>query len=194
MKRRSPVAHRAQPGSFRVMGVDPGLTKMGLVVLEMASGMEKPRLVTIRMVETPGTPAKDRKRLKMRVSHDDQRRMKLQWEALKEEAEGVVAIGVETYAPQVGLTGKNAWKTAWSFQLACCFAWTLGITPNPQRPDDLKRALLGTNKGGKVQIVGAAMDRIEGLGEALDGYSPTTWEHLADAAGHAYLAIQNYLE
>lgn len=120
--------------------------------------------------------------------------MRLQWDALLESTEGVVAIGIETYAPQVGSAGRSAWKTAWSYQLGCCFAWTLGISPFLQRPDDLKRAMLGTNSGGKLQVIAETVNRIDGLGELMDGYSSATWEHLADAAGHAWLALKTYLE
>jgi len=121
--------------------------------------------------------------------------MREQWDALHYFTRGypVHAIGVETYAPQIGQMGRGAWKTAWSFQLACCFAWTLGITPYSQRPDDLKRFLLGKNKGGKVQVMGKVIAQIDGLGEALEEFSPGKWEHLSDAAGHAYLALDTFL-
>ena len=105
--------------------------------------------------------------------------MNLQWEALIEEAVGgIMAIGVEAYAPFSGQMGQNAWKTSLSFQTVCCFARTLGLEPQVTRPDDLKREFIGKNKGGKVQVMGGLFQKVDGLAEMLEEFSPGKWEHL----------------
>jgi len=175
------------------MGVDPGITHMGIVILSWGTGAEKPKVEKLRLVKTPGTPEKELRRKKGRRTVDDQRRLKLQWEAMREEGEGCHAFGVEAYTVGRDM-GKNAWKTALSYQGAVAFAWTLGIEPNITLPMDLKREFIGAKAGGKVQVLGQVIQEVSGLDVQLEQFPPGAWEHLSDATGHAVLALRRYLQ
>lgn len=116
--------------------------------------------------------------------------MSEQWDVLEAVALGVSAIGVESYT--VGqVMGRNAWKTALSYQNVCSFARAHRIPLVISRPDDLKRRFLGSNKGGKVGVMGKVLEAVDGLAEELEAFSPTKWEHLADAVAHGLMALES---
>lgn len=182
--KRKPVLAQSR----KVLGIDPGLTATGLAILTGTPA--QPVLENLELIKTPATPAKVKKATKTKVADDDLRRMRAQWEALQQRIIGCAALGVETYTPILGQAGRSGWKTAWSYQVAVCAAWQHGLGVYPARPQELKRFLLGSVKGGKVEVMQAVMARIPGLAVALEQYPPGVWEHLADAAGHALLVFQ----
>lgn len=196
--KRTPVPKKAttsNPRTIRVMGVDPGIASMGVAILEWSPEAPWPKADQLKLIKTPGTPKKvlNRKATKGRVSDDDQRRVKLQYEALSELATDIVAIGAEVYTVGAGGLGGNSWKTCFSYQSVCCFAWANDIQLYVQRPDDLKRQIVGKKAGGKVQVMGKLIAEINGLDIFLEGHAPGSWEHLSDAAGHALLALRRYI-
>lgn len=142
------------------------------------------------MLETAKAPKKVMRDL--RVAADDQRRLKYYWDQLVAEmkAHQVVAIGVESYAPWPGQMGGSAWKVGFTYQLAMCAGWAHGVLPMVFRPDDLKRRLLGRNAGTKGAVEAALKALVSGFADALQELPKTKREHVADAVGHAVLAME----
>jgi len=89
--------------------------------------------------------------------------------------------------------GGNAWKVANVAQSIVCLGWTNGYRPMLFRADDLKRYFLGRNKGTKDDVEKALYEHVEGLSKAIERFPETKREHVADAVGHAVLAL-NELE
>ena len=125
---------------------------------------------------------------------DDQRRIKIQWERLRELVPGCVAVGTEVYTVGSGGANASGWKTALSYQASCAVAWEYGVELHVQLPADLRRGLLGTAKGGKVSVMSKLLTEISGLDKLLEEHPPGAWEHLVDAAGHALLALRKHVE
>jgi Holliday junction resolvasome RuvABC endonuclease subunit len=170
----------------RVMGVDPGLAEMGAVVLEQV-GFQKPLVLAAKLIKTE--KAKKKERSHLRVSADDQRRYSEMWAALSELADTyqVVGVGVEIY---------DAWKmTANAVKVACVygmvtgFGFARGIVVSPWRPQDLKRVIAGKLSASKEEVQDALAEKVVGLNDRLLDFAKGYHEHLADAAGHAYLTL-----
>jgi len=98
---------------------------------------------------------------------------------------------VEHYAPWPGSMAGNAWKTALGYQIALCsgFAAEWEIQIKIARPDDLKRAFLGRNKGTKEDIIAVIPNKVVGLKEILVDTKKVWHEHIVDAVGHAYFGL-----
>ena len=101
--------HR-RPDILITAGADPGLAKFGLAILKNED--QKISLVETLLLETEKSDKKVMRDL--RVSADDQRRLKEFWDILIERLVGhkVKAAGIESYAPFPGSMGGNSWKVA----------------------------------------------------------------------------------
>ena len=170
------------------LGVDPGFSSMGIAVIQR-NALGQINLMTADVLETKKANKKAMRDL--RVAADDQRRMREFWDRLLDciDSYEPKAVGVESYAPWPGQMGGNAWKVAFSYQMAICACWTKGIRPLSFRPDDLKRRILGKNSGDKRSVELMLYTKIGGLEAFLATMPKTKHEHAADAAGHAYLAM-----
>ena len=164
---------------------------MAIAVVTKLTGEDLPVVEWVRFLETPATPEKIRKKEKIRVADDDQRRVAYQEAALSAEIErwAPEAMGIEVYS--VGRSvGGNAWKTTYSYQAALTLGRCRGLTSERFLPQDLKRAFVGSNKGGKVSVMSGVLRSVSGLETHLEEYAPGKWEHLSDAAGVAILALR----
>lgn len=173
---------------IRTLGVDPGFAKMGVAVLEKTTAGSA-RAIHLRVIETKKASKKELRSL--RVASDDQWRLHEIWSALDavgQEYGPFAAVGVETYSPYRG-TGSG-WKAALAYQLVCCQAWNWGVSALPFMPQDIKRAFAGNISASKGDIIEAMGSKIVSFVVHLEGIAKTKHEHVADAAGHAYLAIE----
>jgi len=177
--------------TLTAVGVDPGLAKMGIAVVERS-----PERTKLRYMDLLVTKKGSKKQLRnLRIADDDQRRIKELYDATvatlkKYKAHG---IGVESYTPH-GPMGGGAWKVGNVAQSIVCLGWSLGFRPMLFRPDDLKRTFLGRNKGTKLDVQVALYEHVDGLEKALMRFPETNREHLADAVGHAVLALDEMEE
>lgn len=172
---------------FRALGVDPGFANTGLAVVEVSP---TPKLIALRFLETSKSSKKAMRDI--RVSADDQRRLRSIWDALSETIEQYHpnAIGVESYALFPGQLGGNSWKVALAYQLSVCVGWKYGVLPMVFRPDDLKRRFLGKNAGTKLAVEDVLKVLVLGFKDALLEFPKTKREHVTDAVGHAVLALE----
>lgn len=132
---------------------------------------------------------------KLRVATDDQRRLREQWDILSAIGQMMAAqdlpiraLGIESYTP-FQARGGNAWKSGLSYQVACAFAWSLGLEPWVFTPGDLKKLFTGRLASTKGDVGAACLAKITGLQKFLAQYPQGQHEHLTDAAAHGYLAL-----
>lgn len=181
--------------TLTVVGIDPGWANQGMVALRQTQG-EQIQLVGVSLLETEKDKSAKAKHL--RVSIDDGRRLRELWEgmdAFVTPLGSVNSIGVEAYAP-FKAQGGNSWKSSMAYALVHGYAHHRDILVQPALPLDLKKSF-GLAKGAsKAEIGEALFQKIPALHEALlekvKGrlrYAEGKWEHLTDAAGHAYLAL-----
>lgn len=177
---------------MRVLGIDAGWANTGGVVID-GTGYTRPVYVAGQCIRT-----KVDKTSQDRVSVEDARRLSEVWagfEALYRIAGHLDAVAAEAYSIFANKQGGNAWKTTYVWATAHSFAMAKGIPFFVFLPLDLKRAFSLQNKEvSKEQVQGALCRRVDGLGEFLEDYRPrSAHEHLADAAGHAYLGLERLL-
>jgi Holliday junction resolvasome RuvABC endonuclease subunit len=180
------------PWVLRVMGVDPGFASCGVVVLEQREGQVKALLGTVLR-----TKKADKKVLRdLRVSADDQRRMRTFWAGLQSAAVAGLpqALAVETYAPQPGRNGGNAWKAAMVYGMVQGFGLANGLQVLPFLPSDLKRAFANRASASKQAVADVVLEQVPGLKAFLKGLPEGQHEHLTDAAGHALLGLREMAE
>lgn len=172
------------------MGVDPGLAKIGVAVIQQTMG-QSVRLVRLDLLQTKKATKKELRHTRM-VS-DDQRRLRELFDGLNsirtELNRAPVALGVEAWTPFPGKMGGNAWKTALGYQTVVVFGWSQGWNVMPFHSGDLKRCFLGKQGGTKDEVAQAMFQKVEGLEEAVQKLAKGHREHVTDAAGHAYLAL-----
>jgi Holliday junction resolvasome RuvABC endonuclease subunit len=99
-----------------------------------------------------------------------------------------MAVGVESYVPY--RAAGSGWKAALAYQLVCCLAWDWGVAAMPFTPGDLKRAFAGRLKATKGDVIEAMGQKLVSFAAQLEGIAKGHHEHVADAAGHAYLALE----
>ena len=169
-------------------GCDPGFSKFGIAILQLED--KKISIVSTRLIETQKSDKKTMRDL--RVSADDQRRLKTFWDVLIDYFGRlqIKAAGIESYCPFPGQAGGSAWKVGFAYEMAVCACWAKNVTPMIFRPDDLKRRFLNKKSGSKLEIEEAIVELVSGAREELDKYPKTKREHIADAIGHAYLAME----
>lgn len=197
--KRVPIVRQRSPwtevGSDVVIGIDPGFASLGAVVIYRPPG-ELPRVVRSELIETQKAPKKNRSSL--RVSHDDLRRYsEIYGKASKlVQNHQVVAMGIEVYQP--GFQGSGgarrgggaASKTmaVYGMLLGLGFAHRLFVSAG--NPADVKRRFAGRVKASKEEVIERMRGVVVGIGDFLDEVPKTKREHLADAAAHAVLALE----
>lgn len=172
-----------------VMGVDPGFASMGVAILEKpTTGPIAVRMA--RVLESKKAP-KETLRL-IRVASDDQRRLREFWVELHEIMEEYKprALAIEQWRPFPGQMGGNAWKVGQACQVAQCVAWQREMSQFSFLPSDIKRRFLGKQAGDKNRVGYAILQAVEGLAPMLFSMAKGKHEHVYDAVGLAYLALE----
>lgn len=176
-----------------VMGVDPGLGTLGVVVLEQLSPDLQPKVLLAKVIQTKKADKKLRSNL--RVTNDDQRRYKEIWSKLSDIATeyDVYGVGLEAYRVFEG-RGGNAWKTAVVYGGIIFWAHTRNLYIAPFLPTDLKKRFCDKKSASKKEVENRLCFLIEGLEDKLKKIPKTKREHVADAAGHAFLILEEVAE
>nr|WP_076388252.1 crossover junction endodeoxyribonuclease RuvC [Vaginimicrobium propionicum] len=134
-----------------VLGVDPGLTRCGVGVVE-AIGASSPRLVTVGVIRT--SPDQDHAHRLLKINNDLER-----WVTkIKPDA-----IAVERVFAQHNL--RTVTGTAQAAGLAMMIAAKYGIPVALHTPSEVKAAVTGSGSADKAQV-GAMVKRILRLSEA----------------------------
>lgn len=171
---------------MRVMGVDPGLARVGVSVLETTE--TRPRVLDMYVV---GTSKGEGKR-----TDDDVARMQLIWANLErtfnEFAPQMVAIEAYTvFKPGQGGQGKGAgWKALYAYAMACALGFSRGVVVRSFMPAELKLGVTQSRTAGKSEVEQALYGLVDGMSTFLDVTPPQDREHAADAVGHALLGIR----
>lgn len=181
-----------QSPTLRMMGVDPGLASMGVVVLEQRA-QEIPLVLAATLVRTQKATKKERTHL--RVSADDKRRYSEIWRVLWETAEqfNIHGVGVETYDTFVRQSAA-AMKCAAVYGMVMGFSFARNIVAFPFRPGDLKKGVTGKLNSSKEDVRAALAGKVINLESFLQKIPEGELEHVGDAAGHALLALREMHE
>ena len=150
---------------MRVLGVDPGLTRCGLGVVDGLPGRQ-PRLIAVDVVRTP-------------AELDTARRLVLLEEALDAWIVDYrpTAVAIERVFAQHNV--QTVMGTAQAAGVAMLVAGRRGVPVSLHTPSEVKAAITGSGRAGKDQV-GAMVTRILRLEEA---------PRPADAADALALAI-----
>ena len=189
---------KAQP-LIQAMGVDPGWALTGYALVEETTGPQY-RLLTAGLIEAKGTP---KKKLKgMRVSVDNLRRSGEIISSLLAACQQYrpKAIAYEEFQVNPGQVGKLGARrhlspAAMRTERVVGIVHTLGVVYDAavfaQIPTDLKRPLTGFANASKAEVQAWCCDNIIGAGAFFDGMrAKKKHEHIADAMGHAVIAIR----
>jgi Holliday junction resolvasome RuvABC endonuclease subunit len=178
----------SEAAMLRIMGVDPGLASLGVVVIEA-----RPGRLHVLAADVLRTKKASKKALRdLRVSADDQRRIRVLWAGMHAIATTYRpdVLAVETYAPQPGRTGGDAWKAAVIYGLVLGLGLAHRCHVLPFLPSDLKRGLARKASASKQEVADVVLGRIDGLAGLLAAIPAGQHEHATDAAGHALLALE----
>ena len=150
---------------MRVLGVDPGLTRCGLGVVDGLPGRQ-PRLIAVEVVRTP-------------AELDTARRLVLLEETLDAwiRDHRPTAVAIERVFAQHNV--QTVMGTAQAAGVAMLVAARRGVPVTLHTPSEVKAAITGSGRAGKEQV-GAMVSRILRLEEA---------PRPADAADALALAI-----
>lgn len=175
-----------------VMGIDPGFASGGVAILKRSSpSPQSPvRALAVKFLGTEKATKKARNSL--RVSADDFRRYKELWLML-EDLRIVYcpyAVGVEAYMPQGPRGGGQATKTLAVYGGVLWWALSRGLFVAPFVPSDLKIRFGGSKSASKEDVEAGLCREVEGLKELIAKIPKTHREHVADAAGHAFLVLE----
>lgn len=189
-----------------VVGIDPGFTALGIVILRRTPGGI--HLVHGEVVRTLKAAQKERSHL--RVTNDDVRR----YQDLFRRVQALLVahrphgMGVEAYrvaprfgrklgpggeAPQDGGGGGGAGagaKTMAVYGGIVALGTAMGMYVAPWLPNDLKKRFTGKQSSSKDEVWGAACTVVAGLQDLLGRTAKGFREHLGDAAGHAVLTFE----
>lgn len=163
----------------------------GLAVVRW--GLGPPQVETVLLLKTEKARKKELQQI--RVSSDDQRRMREIWVAVQHamiEAKPV-AVAIEAYSPIPGKQGGGAWKVGAVTQMLMALCWSQGVEPVIARPADLRRRFLKQGDGTKSAIEQAVGDEISGAAAALEQFPRSKREHVADAIGYTAIAYDEMM-
>jgi Holliday junction resolvasome RuvABC endonuclease subunit len=183
---RQPVLQQECLPSLRVLAVDPGFASMGVAILEKMG--PEIQALAVRPLRTEKSDQKMMRNL--RVADDDERRYRELWSGLSELTRQFKphVIAMENYTPFKAV-GSGAWKTCRVCGLVMGFALSRDLTYLSFNPQDLKRRIAGQLSASKEDVQAALVQKVVGLDALIQKYPKGMHEHLADAAGHAYLAF-----
>lgn len=170
------------------LGVDPGLAHSGFaVVVEASDGTMKVAHTEVAATERGDIAAG------LRVSDDDNRRLtEIHHVVVRLLCElNPTVVGIETYVPLVNKGGNGAFKVAIVYGLVQGLAISANRPVYGFTPQDIRRSLLGTQTGTKQDVQVGLRRVITGVDEALERHPRGQREHVADAMGHAYLALEH---
>lgn len=174
-----------------LIGIDPGLSKVGLALVHHNG---ERTLKDLRLVET----AKEAKSRKIAVSADDNRRFHDLHRSvaafLAEVPTGEkVIVGIEGFGYTPG-SGRNLLKTAQAVGVIKGALYASGKIPFEFKPSEIKQTLLGVKSGSKADIQNALEAKYPDLIERLDPYAKGKWEHMTDALALAECAFEEYAQ
>ena len=144
--------------------------------------------------------AKKKSRGSLRVSDDDLRRYREHWDGVCQifNEHQPHALGVEVFQP--GFRGKKAGKqiggSAGAVKTMAVYgglifwALTMSMFVAPFLPGDLKRRFCGKLAASKQDVISEMCQLVANLEDVLAGVPKTQREHVADAAGHAFLVLE----
>lgn len=183
-----------------VTGVDPGFASNGIAVLKKFPGV-LPTVVLGRIIETKKAEKKARSHL--RVSADDLRR----YTECHAGMENIYrqfnphAMGIEVYQPGFKSRkkgGEEQFKGSTAGQVKSLavyggfvfWALTHGMFVAPFLPSDVKKRFCGKVAASKEEVIHEMCKLVIGLRELLESVPKTKREHIADAAGCAFLVLE----
>ena len=193
-----------------VVGIDPGFTALGIVVLRR-SEFGGITLVHGEVVKTLKAAQKERSHL--RVTNDDVRRYQDLFRRVQTllVAHRPHGMGVEAYrvAPRFGRrapagvagaqegaqegagggAGAGA-KTMAVYGGIVALGTAMGMYVAPWLPNDLKKRFTGKQSSSKEEVWAAVARCVAGLPALLERTAKGFREHLGDAAGHAVLTFE----
>lgn len=172
-----------------ILGLDPGFAATGYCLLQRIGGHVVP--LTVGVIETTKTPKKQMR--DMRVTADDYRRIKEIYYALQKLMQDFkpVAIAYEVYQPFAGPQMRTgAWKTARVEGLLVGIGLQHEAMVLPYLTIDLKNGIAVARSATKAQVERAIVDLVPELRPKFEAVAKTKREHVADAAGYAYLAVE----
>lgn len=162
---------------------------MGVAILEKSNEGS----IVVQMVQVLESQKAPKSTLRLiRIASDDQRRLWSFWIELHTimDIYQPRALAVEQWRPFPGQMGGNAWKVGQACQVVQCAAWQRNLPQFSFLPSDLKRRFLGKQAGDKNRIGYAILQEVEGLAPLLSSVPRGKHEHLYDAVGLAYLALE----
>ncbi|MSO27104.1 MAG: crossover junction endodeoxyribonuclease RuvC [Candidatus Nanopelagicales bacterium] len=136
---------------MRVMGVDPGLTRCGVAIIDGAPGRTLSAMHIGVLVTAPATPIELRLAAIERGIND------------LVDQYGPDIIAIERVFSQRNV--RSAMGTAQAAAIALVIAGRRGITVAMHTPTEVKAAVTGSGRADKVQVT-AMVTRILGLSEA----------------------------
>jgi len=182
-----------------VAGADPGFASSGVVILERLSPGTSPMAKLAQVIRTE--KSKKKVRGSLRVADDDLRRYREIWAGADQlyAEHQPHALGVEVFQPgfRNKKTGKdNRGGTAGAVKSMAVYGgfifWALsrGMFVAPFLPADVKRRFCGNLSASKQDVISEMCQVVAGLEEVLAGVVKSQREHVADAAGHAFLVLE----
>lgn len=172
-----------------VLGLDPGFASTGYCFLQWLEGHVVP--IDLGVITTVKASKKDIPG--MRVASDDYRRIREIYFELQRimHAYKPVAVAYEIYQPFTGVHMRAAtWKVARVEGLIVSVGLQHQALVLPYLPLDLKKGIAVQRSATKVQIERAMVDLVPELKSRFGGVAKTKREHVADAAGYAFLALE----
>lgn len=134
------------------------------------------------------------------MSADDLRRYTEAWSGMENIYKQYVphALGVEVYQPGFlkKSTGQRIGGSAGAVKSMAVYGglifWALthGMFVAPFLPADLKKRFCGKQSASKLEVISEMCQLVVGLEELLALIPKSKREHCADAAGHAYLVLE----
>jgi Holliday junction resolvasome RuvABC endonuclease subunit len=145
----------------------------------------------VRVAKTAKAAKKNRSNL--RVTSDDTRRYRelcSQLQLFRNEY-NPYAVGVEVYTLNSRQPGSaGAVKVLGAYTGVIFWAETLGLYVSTFLPNDLKKRFCGVVSASKTAVEKSLYKQVIGLEKLVQDQPKTLREHIADAAGHAVLVLE----
>lgn len=170
-----------------VLGIDPGIAKTGYAVIKRTGPVIK--MLLSGVIETK--PIHKKARNSLRVTVDDQRRYREVFISIDKlyQTYKPHAVGVEAYL--VGQqAASSAWKTAVVYGGVLSYAYAKQLWVMPFLPSDLKKRFVGKQSGSKLDVATGLYPLIQDMEYSISKLPKTKREHAVDAAGHAFLVLE----
>lgn len=132
---------------------------------------------------------KKKERQNFRVTNDDQRRYREQWQFMTKVANtyNPYAVGVEAFV--TNQAASNAWKVTIIYGGVLFWAWERGMYACGFLPSDIKRRFAGKLSASKGDVGVAIKSEIQDVDQCIAKIPAGQQEHVFDAAGHATLVL-----